>query len=190
MKFAALILFAASIASGQTFTRYAIKDWNLSFSQNYPNYTRNNYTNQLSFSVPTNTIFRGTIISGEGYAYVFVKFPESAELIQIGSSGETPETLHNRPILGPATVYFDGWSSTILQTNGTESAKGSVSLLAEFSSVNVTPELQGYAVQPNGKTASVQLETSADLKTWTQTTNGIYPATNQAAFYRLKMDVQ
>lgn len=55
--------------------------------------------------------------------------------------------------------------------------------------VNVTPALQGYGVQPNGKSATVQLQTSADLINWQTATNGTYPATNAAAFYRLTMIV-
>ena len=81
----------------------------------------------------------------------------------------------------PGNVY-ENW-------DGSEWVYLPYSVLLKMETVNTVPSLQGYAVQPNGKTATVKLQTSTDLNNWTPATNGIYPATNRAAFYRLDFQV-
>jgi hypothetical protein len=62
-------------------------------------------------------------------------------------------------------------------------------LLAEFDPVNTAPDLSGLAVQPAGHVANVQIESSTNLTVWQSAAPGTYPATNAAAFYRLKFDL-
>lgn len=189
-----VLLFISVTVYGQTYARYSINDWilqSIGTNQYSPYNIQANYTNGLVINVPENTIFKCFILSGNAGGSVDVKFPESTEKLYIGDSSDPQYFYSDIPILGPATVYFNGtFSRTGNVSNGLSTNNGLVCLIGQFTQVNVTPALQGYAVQPNGKTATVQLQTSTDLTTWQTATNGTYPATNQAAFYRLKMEVQ
>jgi len=172
MKIIALLCLLALPAFGQTYFNYKLTNWdNL------------NSDAQVVFDVPSNSVFTAVAVTASNAAGLESQYPESTNWIQllysdsgVAFSGPSPK------VLGPAKIRFSGM--------GENSRNDIAVLLGKFETVNTTPALAGYGVQPNGKTATVSLETSADLQTWQTATNGTYPATNAAAFYRLKMDVE
>jgi hypothetical protein len=139
-------------------------------AQNY--FTFEISTNGAVLEIPANTL--ATIINAQFDQIVSYKNPFGETNFMADDS-----TRINYPAcyLGPSSLIFGQVSSF----NGFAVIK--------FETVNTTPSLQGYGVQPNGKAATVEMQTSSDLTTWTTATNGTYPATNSAAFYRLKMQI-
>jgi len=130
--------------------------------------------------VPTNTLCKllnanANAISFGAYSSPLFSNSITGNIEQISSFG-VGTSPGNSLCLGPGKIFL--W-------------KGGVpnDLLLEFDTVNTTPSLQGYAVQPNGKTATIQLQTSSDLTNWQPATNGTYPATNSAAFYRMSLQM-
>lgn len=63
-------------------------------------------------------------------------------------------------------------------------------VLMKFSPVNVPAKVEGYAVKPAALAATVQLESSPDLQTWTAAENGACGDTNAAIFYRVRLDLK
>jgi hypothetical protein len=86
----------------------------------------------------------------------------------------------NSTVLGPATVNFNYYNSSPYTDYN-------LALLLKFEAVNATPAISGFAVQPPSQTASISLQTSTNLTTWTTITNAVYPATNSARFFRMDM---
>jgi hypothetical protein len=166
----ALLCLVAAALHAQTYANFKLTS--------FP-YSAGYYVCSTNVAVPTNTIARiinfeftsgivGGVVTVQYAGQPAMTFPDSSQWL-------------NFPIMGPCTVTVTASSS---------SATGNfVVVLTQFDTVNTTPFLQGYAVQPNGHTASVALEASTNLTTWTATTNGTYAATNKAQFYRLSMTV-
>jgi len=161
----AVITFACLCVHAQTFVNYVIPNSGLNYSTNV--------------IVPTNTIakivdfnYTGSLTS----AVVTITYTGTPSFASV-----YPAWL-NTPIMGPVTLNV-----TVKSQTPTGNA---FFALAEFDAVNTTPELAGFAVQPNGKTASINLESSINLTTWVIATNGTYPATNSAQFYRMNFNVQ
>jgi len=181
MKTLLTVLLLAIAAQGRAQTYCQITVTNFNFDGRYYSQTTSN------LDVPAGTLF--TVINTyesdgnfNGYGGVSAEYPQTTNqiYIQIGSlngySGGEPK------VLGPCTIHF---------TCDGNSSRGDIAvLIGKLETVNITPALTGYGVQPNGKTATVQLQTSTDLTTWTTATNGTYAATNSAAFYRMKLEIQ
>jgi hypothetical protein len=177
MKTLIIIGFCAALwgslaASAQTFVNYKVTTFDT------------NGIGSVTFNVPTNTLFKvkswGPTASQPSLIAIY---PESTNQVyyQLGLWGGYGSTL-NPEILGPATViYTGGWP---YQTTG-----GILILMGEFDVVNTAPALTGFAVQPNGQGASIQLQTSTDLTTWCAATNGTYDASAAARFYRMAFQV-
>jgi hypothetical protein len=85
------------------------------------------------------------------------------------------------PVLGPATVNLQA---------GFHDASSAIMCLVKLESVNATPDLRGFAVQPAKSSATIALETSTNLTNWAPATNGTYSATNSARFFRMNLSVQ
>ena len=158
------VSFACLSVHAQTFVNYVIPNSGLSYSTNVV--------------VPTNTIakivdfnYTGSLTSAVG-TLTYAGAPSFTSVY--------PAWL-NTPVMGPVMLNLTVKSQT--------ASGNAFFLLAEFDAVNTTPELAGFAVQPNGKPASITLETSTNLTTWATATNGTYPATNRAQFYRMNFNV-
>jgi hypothetical protein len=178
--FLALCLCALS-ARSQTFVRYALT-----------NFTGDGHGNLLAnvlINVPTNTLLKATLQSDNGTQLsAYVQYPDVADSIFLGQSDGTHPlpTIALNPVLGPAVVNVGGYvpsANVMFDPNPTGIC------IAEFDTVNTTPSLVGYGVVPNGHTATIALQTSTNLITWLNATNGTYPATNSAKFYRLNLQV-
>jgi hypothetical protein len=160
----AIVAFACLCGQAKTFVNYIVPNSGLNYSTNV--------------IVPTNTIakivnfnYAGSLTS----AVVTITYAGTPTFASV-----YPAWL-NTPIMGPVTLNVAVKSQT--------PTGNAFFALAEFDPVNTTPQLAGFAVQPNGKTASITLESSTNLTTWTTATNGTYPATNRAQFYRMNFNV-
>jgi hypothetical protein len=180
MKIILSLLLFASMSHAQTFVNYKISQW----KPIAPNTDSTDYTNLISIEVPQNTLLKIVSITGiddsESHGKVF--YPESETgwqfpLVTYSANQPKPPV----EFLGSCRVTY---SVRVYDSNQV------VSILARFDTVNQSPDVRGLAVQPASKGASVELQTSADLQTWNTATNGTYPATNSAQFYRLKMSVE
>jgi len=173
--FGAVLLIACS-AFGQTYI-------NIPLTPALPN---------NSIVVPTNTVFhlvhvRTTDVTGAlatpgptgtaGVTYS-VDYPN---LPTMSYSDQDLAPYLSLPVLGPATVNLLG---SFRDTNG------AAMCLVMLEPVNTTPALVGFAVQPAKNSATIALETSTNLMTWTPATNGTYGATNSARFFRMNFSVQ
>jgi hypothetical protein len=180
---AALVLVFSVTVQAQNFVRYTLKDWVLEYSQTNSSYIENIYTNTLSFTVPTNTIFKATILCETATPYLEAQYPDANTRVYVGAAMADSRT-GQTPVIGPATIYLTG---NLYTYDGT--SNGTLILLAEFDAVNTSPAIQGFAVQPANSSAQIGLETSTDLKSWQTTTNGIYGLTNYARFFRMNLTV-
>jgi hypothetical protein len=152
-------------------------------AQTYVNFSTNNYSGTvavLSFTIPTNTIVKLLNLNGSDSIFaVGATYQPQGWPITHDSDATV---LYNLPVIGPATA-------TLLYTSNVTSGNYA-SALVEFDAVNTTPQSAGFLVQPNGHQATVLLQESTNLTAWTSITNGTFPATNRAAFYRINFTVQ
>jgi hypothetical protein len=157
---------------------YAIE----SQAQTFVNFKITNFdTNgngSLTFSVPTNTLFKIVSASGNLQQFVNVLYPEATNQVSYPLAG-LADTPINPQILGPANVTIE---ASIF-------GGGVAVLMGEFDVVNTAPALQGFAVQPNGQGASITLQSSLDLVNWQTATNGLYNASPAARFFRMAFQV-
>ncbi|HEY4414515.1 MAG TPA: hypothetical protein VGO57_02395 [Verrucomicrobiae bacterium] len=167
MKLIALLCLLALPAAAQTYCNYTVGNSDATYPA----------TNQ--FDVPSNTLFKVEGMAGDySYLDMLVQYHESTNWLYLPVCDSSATPIFSK-VLGPAKIQLVGYNAEY----------GPVVLLASFTPVNTTPDLSGYGVQPNGRVATVALETSTNLTTWQATTNGTYAATNRAAFYRLKLEV-
>jgi hypothetical protein len=128
----------------------------------------------LVLPIGSNTLFRVANLWGSGLSSgtLSVQFPGgpvfNANLFTI-----TPDDL-KAPILGPATVSFAVQGAALYVT-------------AQYDVVNTTLPAQGLVVQPAGIGATMTLQVSTNLTTWTSATNGVYPIANVNRFFRMKL---
>ena len=160
----AVITFACLSVHAQTFVNYVVPNSGLNYSTNVV--------------VPTNTIAK---ILDFNYTGSLTSAVVTLTYAGVPSFTSVYPAWLNTPVMGPVTLNLTVKSQT--------ASGNALFLLAQFDVVNTTPELAGFAVQPNGKTASIKLETSTNLTTWITATNGTYPATNRAQFYRMNFNV-
>jgi hypothetical protein len=127
-----------------------------------------------TFCVPTNTLAK--FVSFQNYypEDLFFNYPSSTNEFAFETFGETPSP--TLTVLGPAIITF--WHP------------GEGFVLIELDAVNTTPAISGFAVQPSNAGASIALETSTNLTTWTAATNGVYDKDSSARFFRMDMSVQ
>ena len=162
------------------------------FGQTYINIPLTPTSPSNSIVVPTNTVFhlvhvRTTDVTGvlatpgptgtAGLTYSV----DYANLPTMSYSDQDLAPYLSLPVLGPATVNLLG---SFRDTNG------AAMCLVMLESVNATPDLRGFAVQPAKSSAAIALETSTNLTNWTPATNGTYSATNSARFFRMNLSVQ
>jgi len=166
-----ILLLAAGVGRAQTYVNYKLTSfaWNGS-----------SYVASTNIIVPTNTLLTVRSMGASpniSSAVLTLQYPGAAAIVD-----SDPTTWLNYPVLGPVTGTITASSSS--------SSGNFANMLVEFDTANTTPLLQGYAVQPNGRSATILLESSTNLATWTTATNGTYAATNRAMFYRLNFSVQ
>jgi hypothetical protein len=167
MKLIALICLFALPAAAQTYVNFKLFDFDATHHAS------------VEFDVPTNTIFKEEALTDPIMSdNLYVQYPEATNWVAL-LTADSSYGINYPKVLGPAKIQFQAYSPDAVPQV----------LLASFTPVNTTPALSGYGVQPNGRAATVALETSADLKTWQVATNGTYPATNAAAFYRINFQV-
>lgn len=164
-----LLLFVGSV-SGQTYFSIALTNIDLM-----------TYAARTNFDVPAGTVFKIESVQAYNDGTVEVQYPQSTNYMLMERCSPPNVWVYSTQVLGPAKIRFTA--------KGAE-AQAIAVLVGSFQTVNVTPALQGYAVQPNGMTATVNLQTSPDLISWKTATNGVYPANNTAAFYRLNLEVK
>lgn len=166
----ACLLTLAQIASAQTYENLYLTQFN---------YAAGVYVASTNIVIPTNVVAKIlNLAASDAVNSGSINVQYAGQPIITSSD---PSQWVNWPLMGPCTVTISAAST---------SASGNFAVaLAQFQTVNTTPNLQGYAVQPNGKTATVAMESSTNLINWASATNGTYSATNRAQFYRLKMSV-
>jgi hypothetical protein len=161
------------------------------FGQTYINIPLTPASQNSSVVVPTNTVFhllhiRTTDPTGAqgtpgplGITQITfsVDYPNLATM----AYAQDNTAISSLPVLGPATVNLLG---SFRDTNS------AAMCLIKLEAVNATPDIRGFAVQPAKSSATIALETSTNLTSWTPASNGIYSATNSARFFRMNLSVQ
>jgi hypothetical protein len=131
--------------------------------------------NGTNFSVPKNSVLK--IINWQAGVESFaVTYPFSTNEFRFNLNlhGNQPE------ILGPATLNLYDSVGDYTQSV----------FLFELDPVNVAPMSSGFTVQPANSGASICLETSTNLTTWTACTNGVYGSDVAARFFRMNLELQ
>jgi hypothetical protein len=166
------LVLLAGVARGQTYVNY--------FLTSFPN-VGGAFTCTTNIAIPTNTtakVLDFQVTANITNASVFMQYPGQPAM----APSTDPSQVLGIPVLGPATATITAKAVT--------GSGNCMAVLVEFEPVNTTPALQGFAVQPNGHSATIALQSSSNLVNWVTATNGTYPATNRATFYRMSFTVQ
>lgn len=169
--FASFFALLTLTTSAQTFVSYKLGT--------FVNVSPGVYQATTNITVATNTLLTFPNVQGTtnitGFAFAF-QFPGLSTITEYPQDA----TFYSTPILGPCTI-----TATV---NASSAVGTAALLLARFDNVNGT-SAPGGLVQPAGFTASVKLETSTNLTTWTTITNTSYPKTNGNRFFRTSLTI-
>lgn len=169
-----LALLAAGIvnANAQTFVSYKLAT--------FVNVAPGVYSAATNITVATNVLLTFPNVQGStnitGFAFAF-QFPGLATITEY----PVDASFYSTPILGPCTITCTANASSAVNT--------AALLLARFDSVNGTATPGGNLVQPAGFTATVSLQTSTNLTTWTTITNTSFPKTNANRFFKTSLTI-
>lgn len=165
-------LIVSSISAQTTFVSYKLG--------NFVNVSPGVYSATTNITVATNVLLTFPNVQGTanitGFSFAF-QYPGLATITE----NPTDFTFYSTPILGPCTI-----TCTV---NASSAANTAALLLAKFDNVNGTATPGGNIVQPAGFTATVSLQTSTNLTTWTTITNASFGKTNANRFFRTSLTI-
>lgn len=168
----ALLAVLTVSADAQTFVSYKLGS--------FVNVSPGVYQATTNITVATNTLLTFPNVQGTtnitGFAFAF-QFPGLSTITEYPQDA----TFYSTPVLGPCTINC---------TVNASSASGTAALLlARFDNVNGNAVPGGSLVQPAGFTATVSLQTSTNLTTWTTITNASYAKTNSNRFFKTSITI-
>lgn len=130
--------------------------------------------------VPANTLLKIVTVQDRSSENLNlnVVYPDSTNVFPLPIYSNFGSTTLKPEVLGPANVFVYAYP-------GQEGF-----ITGEITAVNVTPAVTGFAVQPSNIGASVTLESSTNLVTWSSATNGVYDKSTSSRFFRLNLQVR
>lgn len=141
----------------------------------FTNYTLNQFSSgvaSLNLTVPGNTLLR--VLNQQS---LYVK-GTGATIKYVNSPTMNFSLTDKLPALGPCT----------LSLYATGSVSSTITFMVQYETVNLST-YQSSFVQPAGAAATITLQSSTNLTTWTTATNGSYPPSDNNRFFRMALTV-